>query len=155
MTAALYVQSNGCYFGLEGVEPWDKTRDARKYSGPWPVVAHPPCERWGRYWSGGPSARVRRLKGDDDGCFKAALEAVRRWSGVLEHPEASHAWSHFGLNAPPRNGGWIAGFRGRLDLLCRAGPLRPQSSQGDLALCPRRTTAGAQVGLVRHQDASG
>jgi hypothetical protein len=106
--AALYVQTNGCYFGLEGVDPWDIHRDARLYAGPYQVVAHPPCERWGRYWSGGPSARVRRLKGDDNGCFAAAIEAVRRFGGVLEHPEASSAWGHHGLNAPPRDGGWIA-----------------------------------------------
>ncbi len=113
IVAALYVQTNGCYFGLSDVDPWDKARDARLYAGPYPVIAHPPCERWGRYWSGGPSARVRRLKGDDNGCFTAALAAVRRWGGVLEHPEASHAWSHHGLNAPPRAGGWItADFHG-------------------------------------------
>lgn len=111
--AALYVQTNGCYFGLPDVDPWDVTRDARKYAGPWPVVAHPPCERWGRYWFGGPSAKVRRIKGDDGGCFKAALEAVRRWGGVLEHPEASAAWAHFGLAAPPKWGGWhVADFHG-------------------------------------------
>ena len=105
--AALYVQTGGCYFGLEGVDPWDKARDARLYAGPHPVVAHPPCERWGRYWHGGPSARVRRIRGDDGGCFAAALATVRRGGGVLEHPEASYAWHHFGLNAPPRAGGWI------------------------------------------------
>lgn len=108
MVAALYVATDGVYFNLPGVDPWDVRRDARLYDGPYPVVAHPPCERWGRYWSGGPSARVRRKKGDDGGCFFAALEAVRNFGGVLEHPEASHAWSHFGLNAPPRDGGWIA-----------------------------------------------
>jgi hypothetical protein len=113
MVAALYVATDGVYFGLPGVDPWDVRRDARLYDGPHPVVAHPPCERWGRYWSGGPSARVRRKKGDDNGCFFAALEAVRNFGGVLEHPEASHAWSHFGLNAPPRDGGWIsADFQG-------------------------------------------
>lgn len=113
MIAALYVQTNGCYYGLDGVDPWDVERDARKYAGPWPVVAHPPCERWGRYWSGGPSARVRRQKGDDNGCFAAALASVRAWGGVLEHPEASHAWTAFGLNKPPRAGGWIpADFHG-------------------------------------------
>lgn len=111
--AALYVQKGGCYFGLEGVDPWDKDRDAREYAGPHPVVAHPPCERWGRYWHGGPSAKVRRIRGDDGGCFKAALEAVRQHGGVLEHPEASSAWRYFGLNAPPRFGGWIvADFEG-------------------------------------------
>ncbi|MFQ5382028.1 MAG: hypothetical protein ACE5EF_10455 [Dehalococcoidia bacterium] len=105
--AALYVQPNGAYAGVPGVDPWDAERDARTYRGPHPVVAHPPCERWGRYWSGGPSARVRRLKGDDGGCFAAALWAVRTFGGVLEHPEASHAWTWHGIARPPRAGGWV------------------------------------------------
>lgn len=104
--AALFVETNGVYCGLPDVDPWDVTRDARKYAGPDPVVAHPPCERWGRYWSGGPSARARRTLGDDGGCFESALASVRRWGGVLEHPEASHAWRRFGVAAPPRSGGW-------------------------------------------------
>lgn len=108
MIAALYVLSNGPYVGLPQVDPWDEARDARLYAGPWPVVAHPPCERWGRYWFGGPSAKVKRLKGDDAGCFAAALAAVRKYGGVLEHPAASSAWAAFGLNTPPRAGGWVA-----------------------------------------------
>ena len=113
MIAALYVERGGVYYGLPGVDPWDEARDARLYAGPWPVVAHPPCERWGRYWSGGPSAKVRRIKGDDGGCFAAALAAVRRWGGVLEHPEASSAWAAFGINAPPKSGRWVtADFAG-------------------------------------------
>lgn len=105
--AALFVMSDGPYAGVDGVECWDESRDARRYDGPHRVIAHPPCERWGRYWFGGPSARVRRIKGDDDGCFEAALAAVRRWGGVLEHPAASSAWAAFGLIEPPRAGGWI------------------------------------------------
>lgn len=108
--AALFVQTNGCYFGLANVDPWDIKRDARRYAGPWPVVAHPPCERWGRYWGGGPmlhGTESQRILGDDDGCFEAALESVRKFGGVLEHPEGSHAWRAFGLNLPPRAGGWI------------------------------------------------
>jgi hypothetical protein len=77
------------------------------------VVAHPPCERWGRYWGGAPTTWPRLTKGDDGGCFAAALAAVRRWGGVLEHPEASHAWAAFDLVAPPRCGGWVvADFQG-------------------------------------------
>jgi len=111
--AALFVETGGVYFGLPNVEPWDRERDARLYDGPHPVVAHPPCERWGRYWSGGPTAKVRRLKGDDGECFAHALAAVRKFGGVLEHPEASHAWRAFDLNAPPRDGGWVvADFHG-------------------------------------------
>lgn len=108
MIAALFVARNGAYWNLQDVDPWDEARDARLYAGPWPVVAHPPCERWGRYWSGGPSARVRRVKGDDGGCFAAAFRAVREYGGVLEHPEGSHAWRAFALNLPPATGGWVS-----------------------------------------------
>jgi hypothetical protein len=88
------------------VDPWDEERDARRYDGPHAVVAHPPCQRWGRYWFGGPSVRVRKIKGDDAGCFASALASVRRYGGVLEHPEASSAWAAHGLLAPPKSGGW-------------------------------------------------
>jgi len=106
MIAALFVESNGIYSRLASVDPWDLVRDAKLYKGPHKVIAHPPCKRWGRYWSGGPSVKVRRLKGDDDGCFASALWAVRTYGGVIEHPEASHAWSWFGLARPHRVGGW-------------------------------------------------
>jgi hypothetical protein len=113
MIAALFVQTNGCYFGLDGVDPWDEARDARLYDGPHSVVAHPPCERWGKYWNGGPSAKVKRKLGDDDGKFASALVSVRRFGGVIEHPEGSAAWKHFGLSAPPCHGGWVvADFNG-------------------------------------------
>jgi hypothetical protein len=111
MIAALYVQPKGSYAGLPAVDPWCELRDARLYAGPYPVVAHPPCQRWGKMWFGQPltvkRTGVRKKKGDDGGCFAAALAAVRQWGGVLEHPEGSHAWEHFGLNEPPREGGWV------------------------------------------------
>lgn len=107
MIAALFVETNGCYFGLPNVDPWDIRRDARLYEGPWPVVAHPPCQRWGRYWGGAPTTWPRLKLGDDAGCFAAALASVRKFGGIIEHPEGSHAWKHFGINAPPRHGGWV------------------------------------------------
>jgi hypothetical protein len=109
MIAALYVETGGCYFGMPwSVDPWDENRDARTYAGPWPVVAHPPCQRWGRYWRGSVRAGTPRFElGADEGCFAAALASVRRWGGVLEHPQDSHAWQNFGLIKPPRSGGWV------------------------------------------------
>lgn len=106
MIAALYAQKGGVYYGLDNVDPWDEDRDARLYAGPWPVVAHPPCARWSKL---APlvEARYGILRGDDGGCFGAALDSVRRWGGVLEHPEASAAWSAFDLITPPRSGGWV------------------------------------------------
>lgn len=105
---ALYVEKNGCYYGVPHIDPWDEIRDARQYAGPWPVIAHPPCQRWGRFWHGSTRKPHQFKLGEDGGCFAAALAAVRRWGGVLEHPADSHAWSRFELNAPPRDGGWIA-----------------------------------------------
>lgn len=104
MIAALYVQRDGIYAGVPDVELWDKARDARKYPGPWPVVAHPPCERWGRYWHGAPCNPHQFKRGDDGGCFAAALAAVRQYGGVLEHPAYSHAWETHGLPWPPAEG---------------------------------------------------
>jgi hypothetical protein len=105
MIAALYVQTDGAYYGITDVDPWDEARDARLYPGPWPVVAHPPCARWCAL-AGLVEHRYGYRKGDDLGCFAFALQAVRSWGGVLEHPAWSRAWPAFGLYAPSPAGGW-------------------------------------------------
>lgn len=103
MIAALYVEKDGCYFGLPDVDPWDIHRDARLYPGPHPVVAHPPCERWGRFSTGSPMKKTYTT-GDDGGCFEAALKSLHRWGGVLEHPAHSKAWEYFDLPKPTKRG---------------------------------------------------
>ena len=110
--AALYVAPRGVYADLHGVDPWPESRDARAYAGPHPVVAHPPCARWGRYATGGPSNHGRFKLGDDGGCFAAALAAVRAFGGVLEHPKDSRAFDAFELVVPPVGGGWVPGRPG-------------------------------------------
>jgi hypothetical protein len=72
-----------------------------------PVVAHPPCQRWGRFWHGSPRKPHQFRLGDDGGCFAAALAAVRSCGGVLEHPADSHAWKAHGIAAPKRGAGWL------------------------------------------------
>ncbi len=112
--AALYVETGGCYFGLPGVDPWDEARDARLYDGDMAVVAHPPCQRWGRFWHGSTRKPHQFQFGDDKGCFKAALATVRRVGGVIEHPAESGAWNRqdqperpgFGLPVPVKGAGW-------------------------------------------------
>lgn len=108
MIASLFVQTNGCYYGLDGVDPWDQERDAREYDGDYPVVAHPPCQKWGKMalvnyarW-GGDHNKPR----EDEGCFKSALSSVIKYGGVLEHPAQSYAWEHYGIDKP-RKGCWI------------------------------------------------
>jgi len=111
MIAALYVETGGVYYGLTDVDPWDEQRDARLYDGPWPVVAHPPCARWSRL-AGFTEARFGLKRGQDGGCFEAALQAVRTYGGVLEHPAWSAAWDHFGLTEPCTYQGWTVGVDG-------------------------------------------
>ncbi len=105
--AALFVEKNGCYYNLPDVDPWDRERDARLYAGPWPVVAHPPCQLWVNLAAVNWKRYQRELPawypgGSDGGCFASALASVRRWGGLLEHPANSHAWAEHRLRRPPR-----------------------------------------------------
>lgn len=104
---ALFVETNGIYFNDPIIEPFDINRNAFTVDNGLPAIAHPPCDRWGRYWPGQPGAKIRKKLGDDKGCFAFALWYVRTYGGVIEHPEASHAWAYFGLTKPPKKGGWI------------------------------------------------
>jgi hypothetical protein len=106
--AALYVDPKGVYAGLPDVEVWDEARDARTYAGPWPVVAHPPCSRWCAI-AHLVEQRYGYKQGDDGGTFLAALEAVRKYGGILEHPAESRAWRKYHLPRPTRYG-WSASF---------------------------------------------
>ena len=104
MIAALFVQEGGAYCGLEGVDPWPESRDGRRYPGPWPVVAHPPCDRW-HLLSAVNHARWGFVINDDAGCFAAALSSIRKWGGVLEHPAESRAFRFHNVPEPQR-GAW-------------------------------------------------
>jgi hypothetical protein len=107
--AALFVDPAGCYAGLPNVDVWGPERDARFYRGPYPIVAHPPCERWGRYWHGSPRKPHQYELGDDGGCFEAALRSLVLCGGVLEHPADSHAWEWFDLPKPDDRGWRLGG----------------------------------------------
>jgi len=69
-------------------------------------VIHGACLNFKR-WGG-----EHNRPGNDGGCFAAALAAVRRWGGVLEHPAGSNAFAAFGLPRPV-GVGWAGGERER------------------------------------------
>ncbi len=139
MIAALFVETAGVYFGLPNVDPWDERRDARSYAGPLHVVAHPPCERWGRFAEGTPTKRGYTL-GDDGGCFASALISIYRYGGVLEHPAGSKAWATFRLQIPPSGGGWQADYEaGHFRWVC-------QVEQGHYGHVARKSTWLLYVG---------
>lgn len=77
---------------MPGVDSWDAERDARNYDGTYPVVAHPPC---------GPYSKLRHLyRGAEHDCAHRALEQVRKYGGVLEHPAHSQLWAACNLPRP-------------------------------------------------------
>lgn len=83
--AVLYAKRGSVYNDL-AVDVWDEARDARRFPGGKSVVAHPPCRGWGRYaWKAKASDAEREL------AFHA-LQCVREYGGVLEHPYASRFW---------------------------------------------------------------
>lgn len=117
--AALFVRADSIYKTMPGVDAWDIERDARRWPGGCPVVAHPPCTRWsqmnGVVLSRYPHKAAEFAWGNDDGLFEFALAQVRRWGGVIEHPAGSRAFAHFGLprrgRAPDDFGGWTTEVR--------------------------------------------
>ena len=97
MVSALYVDvENGPYPKLLGAQAcWGVERDAKGYRGPGPVIAHPPCGPWGQL--------ARWCVHQDPTCGPIAVEQVRRFGGVLEHPIATRLRAVCGLPSPFRS----------------------------------------------------
>jgi hypothetical protein len=107
MIAALYIDPLGLYPRLPDVDAWGELRDARRYAGPFPVVAHPPCGPWGA---------LRHLyQGAEHDCGPRAVEQVRAFGGVLEHPRGSKLWRECGLPAPGEPADCYGGFSVEVD----------------------------------------
>lgn len=84
---ALFVCPTSFYYRL-GIECYDIHRDARTFSGPELVIAHPPCRAWGQLRA------LAKPRPDEKELALWALELVRRNGGVLEHPEHSTLWDY-------------------------------------------------------------
>jgi hypothetical protein len=100
--AVLFARADSHYRALPECDVWDKARDARKWPGGCPVIAHPPCRGWGR---------LRGLANPEPGEKELAffaIDQVQRHGGVLEHPAGSTLWRKAHLPAPMERGvcGW-------------------------------------------------
>lgn len=107
--AVLFARRDSIYKTMPGCDVWDADRDARKWPGGCPVVAHPPCRGWGR---------LRQFALHDDAekdLARLAVDAVRNCGGVLEHPAESTLWADRGLPRPgampDKHGGWTLAIR--------------------------------------------
>ena len=101
----LFVMADSLYKSM-GCDCYDMERNAMNYTGNNPVVAHPPCQLWGKMaainhkrWGGD-----HNKPGNDGGTFQFALDTVNRVGGVLEHPAETYAWAAHRLPRP--TSGW-------------------------------------------------
>lgn len=102
--AVLYAREDSHYKAIDGCDVWDAERDARKWPGGVPVVAHPPCRAWGRLRA------FAKPRHDEKELALHAVDCVRKFGGVLEHPAGSSLWEAAGLPRPEDgwdvHGGW-------------------------------------------------
>lgn len=101
--AILFARADSNYKALPGCDVWDAERDARRWPGGYPVVAHPPCRAWGRL------RHFTKPRPDEKELALWAVAQVRKFGGVLEHPVSSTLWPAAGLPAPGQRdqfGGW-------------------------------------------------
>lgn len=107
--AVLFARADSVYRTLPDVDVWDSARDALRWPGGCPLVAHPPCRAWGR---------LRQFSKPADG-EKAlalfALAAVRQYGGVLEHPAESTLWIAACLPRPGRMPDSCGGYTAQID----------------------------------------
>lgn len=81
----LFTRPASVYRSL-GADVWDINRDATKYNGLDPVIAHPPCRAWGRYhhWS--------KHSPKEAELARFSVSVIQRNGGILEHPQYSRLW---------------------------------------------------------------
>jgi hypothetical protein len=92
--AVLFARADSIYKTLPGCDVYDAERDALTWQGGCPAVAHPPCRLWGRLRG------CSTAPESEKGLALWAVEKVRQWGGVLEHPAHSLLWTAAGLPVP-------------------------------------------------------
>src|SRR5258708_2809733 len=109
--AVLFARKDSIYKTIAQCDVWDAERNALKWPGGSPVIAHPPCAL---------SVAMRQLSTQDtsDHAYAIwAIDQVRKWGGVLEHPKRSALWETLKLprpgDPPDRSGGWTLGIQQR------------------------------------------
>lgn len=104
MVAVLFARKDSVYKSIPGCDVYDINRDARTYPGALPVVCHPPCRSWGRLRS------FAKPRPDERELAIFAVDQVRKYGGVLEHPVGSELWSVLALPLPGRGLDSYGGF---------------------------------------------
>lgn len=90
----LFARKDSVYKTLPGTDVYDVERDALTWLGGSALIAHPPCRAWGQLkYFAKPRPNEKELA-------VWAIENIRRWGGVLEHPYRSDLWKSLNLPLP-------------------------------------------------------
>lgn len=103
IVSVLFARADSIYKQLPGCDVWDIERDARNWTGKCHDVAHPPCRAWGVF------SMFAKPRDDEKALAPWAVDQVRQFGGVLEHPAGSKLWPVLGLPEPGKRdefGGW-------------------------------------------------
>ncbi|WP_253273768.1 hypothetical protein [Collimonas arenae] len=101
--AVLFARADSIYKSISGCDVWDIERDALSWPGGAPVIAHPPCRAWGRL------RHMAKPRAGEKELALWAVDQVRAFGGVLEHPTGSRLWLEKPLPEPGKQdkfGGW-------------------------------------------------
>lgn len=92
-TPVLCVHSRSNYKKVPGFDCWDEKRNALNYTGSSPAIFHPPCRLWSklRFFATAPESEKQLAIN--------AINYVRKYGGIVEHPETSQLWKHFDIKA--------------------------------------------------------
>lgn len=97
VVAILFASGRSIYKYMPNTLVFDRTKDARNYTGKEPVIAHPPCRTWSKFLRH--TAKPKDWKAEQSLAF-FALEKVQTNGGVLEQPASSHFWETAKLPMP-------------------------------------------------------
>lgn len=102
LTPVLFAEQTGTYATEPRADVWHEARDARRFAGDAPVIAHPPCRLWCRL------AHQSTAPDEEKALAVFALATVRKNGGILEHPYPSRLWRAENLPPPGQRdaNGW-------------------------------------------------
>lgn len=119
--AVLCTTKNSLYATLPNLELFDKSRDARNFTGSMPVIAHPPCRSFGRF-----KRFANPVPGERD-LAALCVYLVQKNGGVLEHPAQSSLWALLDLPLPGAGYDQYGGFSMQIDQVDYGHPCRKRT----------------------------
>jgi len=96
----LFARCDSNYKLIPTTDVWDAQRNALFADEGLPVIAHPPCRAWGRL------KHFAKPRAGEKDLALWAIDRIRMYGGVLEHPAHSSLWKEKPLPFPGQIDDW-------------------------------------------------